>query len=251
MPNMISITQGDCALEFTPEAGEKMCDTAMQQEGIPIESLEGLAYRDVSKLPYFEWKHIWDVILAILVLLVLAVPMLCLALLVFIDEPGNVIFTQYRVGRNGQLFKLYKFRTMKAKTPKYMATNEMHNPGKYITKVGRVLRKLSLDELPQLFNVLKGDMSLVGPRPLIPSEQEIHTMRSRYGVYTARPGVTGLAQINGRDLVSPAEKVRWDVKYLERFGLMQDLRILIRTVPKVFGCSDVVEGGNPVTPRKE
>lgn len=251
MPNMINVTQNECALELAPKTEENMRETAVQQGFISEESLKGLEYRDVSRLSYYEWKRVLDVILAILALLFLAVPMLCLAALVFIDEPGNVIFTQYRVGRNGQLFKLYKFRTMKAKTPKYMATNEMHDPGQYITKVGRVLRKLSLDELPQLINVIKGDMSLVGPRPLIPSEREIHTMRNDYGVYTARPGVTGLAQINGRDLVSPAEKVRWDVKYLECFSLIQDLQILIQTVPKVFGCSDVVEGANPTDTEKE
>ena len=110
------------------------------------------------------------------------------------------------------------------------------DPDQYITRCGRFLRKTSLDEIPQLINVLKGDMSLVGPRPLISDEYEIHAMRMRFGVYSLRPGLTGLAQINGRDLVSPEEKVRWDVNYLERCSLWTDLKILLATVPKVFGC---------------
>ena len=99
-----------------------------------------------------------------------------------------------------------------------------------------------MDEIPQLVNVIKGDMSLIGPRPLIPSETPIHDMRTRFGVYTVRPGVTGLAQINGRDTVLPAAKVRYDVKYVEKFGLGMDLKIIFSTIPKVFAGSGVVEG---------
>lgn len=119
---------------------------------------------------------------------------------------------------------------------------ELENPDRYITRVGKFLRRFSLDEIPRLFNVLKGDMSLVGPRPLISDEYEIHAMRMRFGVYNIRPGVTGLAQINGRDLVQPEEKVRWDVKYLHEFGPRLDLKILLATLPKVFDGHDVVEG---------
>ena len=187
-------------------------------------------------------KRVLDFILSALGLAVLLVPLAITALVVYIDDPGNVFFCQKRVGRNGKLFKLYKFRTMKRDTPKYMATMDVDDPDKYITRVGRVLRKLSLDEIPQLINVLKGDMSLVGPRPLIPNEEEIHAMRERFGVYAVRPGVTGLAQINGRDTVSPAEKVRWDVRYVEHFGFWLDVKILFATVPKIFGGEGVVEG---------
>ena len=131
---------------------------------------------------------------------------------------------------------------MKRKTPKYLSTMEVADPDQFITRVGKFIRKTSLDELPQLINVLLGDMSLIGPRPLISDEHEIHDMRMRFGVYNVRPGITGLAQINGRDLVSPGEKVRWDVKYLENFGFRMDLKILLATVPKVFGRAGVVEG---------
>ena len=188
------------------------------------------------------FKRFFDIVLSGMALLFLIVPFLLIALAVFIDDPGKVFFRQYRVGRHGKRFKIYKFRSMKQSTPKYMSTAEVDDPNKYITRMGKILRKTSLDELPQLINIFKGDMSLVGPRPLISDEYEIHQMRSHFGVYELRPGVTGLAQINGRDTVDPAQKVRWDVKYLETFGLKTDLKILFATVPKVFGGEGVVEG---------
>ena len=187
-------------------------------------------------------KRILDVTIAALALLVAMVPMGVLILAIVIDDPGCPIFQQYRVGKGGKRFKFYKFRTMKMDTPKYLSTSEVEDPDQYITRLGRFLRKSSLDELPQLINVLKGDMSLIGPRPLISDEYEIHQMRTRFGVYALRPGVTGLAQINGRDKVSPADKVRWDVKYLETFSFKTDLKILLATVPKVFGGKDIEEG---------
>lgn len=204
--------------------------------------VEDLHRVDAPDRFYCGMKRVLDIVLSVLGLLVLLIPIVLIALVVWIDDPGKVFFSQKRVGRNGKLFRLYKFRTMKLDTPKYMATMDVHDPDKYITRVGHVLRKLSLDEIPQLFNVLRGDMSLVGPRPLIPDEEEIHTMRHRFGVYTVRPGVTGLAQINGRDLVTPAEKVHWDVRYVENFGFWLDVKILFATVPKIFGGEGVVEG---------
>ena len=135
---------------------------------------------------------------------------------------------------------------MKESTPKYLPTSEVKDPMQYITKLGRFLRKTSLDEIPQLINVLRGDMSLVGPRPLISDEYEIHQMRMRFGVYNVRPGLTGLAQVNGRDAVTPADKVRWDVKYMESFGFKMDMKILFTTVPNVLTRRGVVEGSNTV-----
>lgn len=209
---------------------------------ITEEQVQDLHRVDVSGRFYCVVKRVLDFALSALGLTALLIPLVLTALVVYIDDPGKVIFSQKRVGRNAKLFRLYKFRTMKMDTPKYMATSEVDDPDKYITRVGRVLRKLSLDEIPQLFNVLKGDMSLVGPRPLIPNEEEIHTMRDRFGVYSVRPGVTGLAQINGRDLVTPVEKVHWDVRYVEHFGFWIDVKILFATVPKIFGGEGVVEG---------
>ncbi|MBQ4600474.1 MAG: sugar transferase [Oscillospiraceae bacterium] len=209
---------------------------------ITEEQVSDLQRAQAPKGVYCAVKRILDVILSFCGLAVLLLPLALVALWVYIDDPGKVFFVHDRVGKGGRLFKLYKFRTMKMDTPKNMATMDVEDPDRYITRAGRILRKLSVDELPQLFNVLRGDMSLVGPRPLIPQEEDIHTMRHRFGVYAVRPGVTGLAQINGRDLVSPAEKVRYDVRYVEDFGFKLDAKILFATVPKLFGGEGVVEG---------
>ena len=191
---------------------------------------------------YWVFKRIMDIILALAALFIIAVPMLIVFLIAYIDDPGNVLFTQYRVGMGGRCFKLYKLRTMRRDTPKYMSTSEVDDPDRYITRIGRILRRLSIDELPQLINVLKGDMSIVGPRPLISAESQIHDLRMKYGVYKIRPGLTGLAQIHGRDMVAPADKVRWDVRYLEEFGFWTDVKIVLSTIPKVIGGNGVAEG---------
>lgn len=203
------------------------------------ETVQERKQMDVSGKFYYKVKRILDVFTAAICLVVFALPLLILALVIYIDDAGSVFFFQDRVGRNGKLFRLCKLRTMKKDAPAYLSTEEMKNPGQYVTKVGRILRKLSLDEIPQLFNVLKGDMSLIGPRPLIPQEKEIHELRTKAGVYTLRPGMTGLAQIHGRDHVSKEEKAGWDTEYLQRFGFLTDLSILLRTVPKVIDSEGV------------
>ena len=215
---------------------------------ISEEDIKGLSAVDISSRSYLIVKRILDVILSALGLLLLMVPFAVIAVCIYLDNPGKIIFSQYRVGLNGKRFKLFKFRTMKDDTPKYRSTQNLSESAQYITHCGAFLRKFSLDELPQLVNVLKGDMSLVGPRPLISDEYEIHERRMQFGVYQLRPGVTGLAQINGRDLVSAAEKVRWDVKYLETFGFWTDLKILLQTIPKIFGAVGVFEG--PSSPQQ-
>ena len=235
-------TEEKIEFEISEEVKEKMESADNLHELIEEDSLKDLSPVPMPGLGYRFVKRTMDILLSGFGILVLLLPLGIVALAVFIDDPGKVLFRQYRVGRDGKRFRLYKFRSMKLDTPKYMSTAEVDDPDKYITRVGKFLRKTSLDEIPQLFNVFKGDMSLVGPRPLISDEYEIHQMRSAFGVYQVRPGVTGLAQINGRDTVSPAEKVRWDVKYLEHFGLLMDLKILLATVPKVFGGQGVVEG---------
>ena len=131
---------------------------------------------------------------------------------------------------------------MKKSTPKYLATSEIDDPQQYFTRVGKLIRKLSLDEIPQLINVVKGDMSLVGPRPLISDEYEMHAMRMRFGVYNIRPGITGMAQVNGRDTVEPESKLRYDVRYLEKFGFWTDVKLLLITVPKVLRWEGFAEG---------
>lgn len=227
--------------EMVQEVEDKMRQAEDLHQIIPEDMVQNLQRTDVSTRFYCKIKRALDFLVAALGLLVLLVPMLIISLVIYLDDPGKVIFTQYRVGRNGKRFKLYKFRSMKESTPKYLATVELQDPQQHVTRAGRVMRKMSLDELPQLLNVLKGDMSLIGPRPLISDEYEMHAMRMRFGVYTVRPGITGLAQINGRDLVDPVEKIHLDVQYLQEFGFRTDGKILLATIPKVLRKEGVQE----------
>ena len=201
--------------------------------------LADLQYIDVSNRKYHTVKRILDIIISACALVVLIIPMLILLMCVYIDDPGKVIFAQNRVGKDGKLFKIYKIRTMRASAPGNLSAAEFRNAARFVTRMGGLLRKLSLDELPQLVNVLKGDMSIIGPRPLIAEESRIHELRMQYGVYQTRPGITGLAQINGRNNVSVSDKVRWEVKYLENYGFREDFGILFSTIPKILLGSDV------------
>lgn len=229
--------------EMSQEVQEKMRQAEDLHQMIPESEVQNLRRVDVSKRFYCNIKRFLDIAITAMGLMVLLVPMAIIALIIYLDDPGKVLFTQYRVGRNGKRFKLYKFRSMQMSTPKYLATAEMGDPQQYYTKVGKILRKLSLDELPQLFNVLKGDMSIVGPRPLISDEYEMHAMRMRFGVYTTRPGITGLAQINGRDAVGPVEKIHFDVQYLQNYGFKTDVKILLSTIPKVLRKEGIQDDG--------
>lgn len=244
MQDTLELCREEYSFDLPPEVVEKMQQSDSLHELIREENLRDLESTDVSRLSYCRLKRLIDVVCSAAGLALLAIPMALVAFSVYLESPGPVVFSQYRIGLHGKRFKLYKFRTMRTDAPKYRATMDLDNPDRYITRVGHFLRKYSLDEIPQLFNVLKGDMSLVGPRPLISDEYEIHAMRMRFGVYNIRPGVTGLAQINGRDLVTPEEKVRWDVRYLHEFGPAIDFKILLATLPKIADGHDVVEGAN-------
>ena len=201
--------------------------------------LQDLQYIDVSNRKYNTVKRILDIIISVAALLVLIIPMLILLMCVYIDDPGKAIFAQNRVGKDGKLFKIYKIRTMLVSAPGNLSAAEFRDADRFVTRMGTLLRKFSLDELPQLFNVLKGDMSIIGPRPLIAEENRIHELRMQYGVYQTRPGITGLAQINGRNNVSTSGKVRWEVRYLENYGFKQDFGILFCTIPKILLGTDV------------
>lgn len=233
----------DYAFEFTHEVFEKMQSAGELHVLIPEEKVRDLEYVDASVKFYYKVKRVLDVLISLAGLAVLLLPMGIIALVIYLDDPGTAVFSQYRVGLHGKRFKMYKFRTMKCQTPKYLATFELEDPNRYITKIGRLLRKTSLDEIPQLINVLKGDMSLIGPRPLISDEYEMHAMRTRFGVYNIRPGITGLAQVMGRDLMDAEEKIHWDVKYLKEFSFRADLKVLLTTVPRVLKQEGVNEGG--------
>lgn len=198
--------------------------------------------REFRSLCYRAVKRTADIAIALVGLAVAALPMMIIALAISADSKGCAIFKQKRVGRDGKLFNVYKFRTMQLDAPHETATCELKDPYKYITRAGAFLRRTSIDELPQLFNVLKGDMSIVGPRPLIAGEFEIHELRRRANVYSVKPGITGWAQINGRDTLSVEEKVSLDAEYVEKSSLLFDLSILFRTVTVVFRKDGYQEG---------
>lgn len=187
-----------------------------------------------KKTKYRIVKRILDAVFSFILIIFLLLPMTLIWIAVKLDTPGKGIFRQIRVGKDGRLFECLKFRTMYTSAPPCRPSSKFHDAQNYVTPVGRFLRRTSLDELPQLFNVLRGDMSLVGPRPLILAERHVHEGRKKHGVYGIRPGITGLSQISGRDNVSDDEKVLLDAKYLYEFGIMQDVKILAKTIGKVI-----------------
>ncbi len=188
-------------------------------------------------------KRFFDFLFSLLALIVLSPVILILYLLVLISSGRPVIFKQERVGYGNRLFTIYKFRTMKdgmrqTKTED-LTDEEVEND---ITFIGKILRKLSLDELPQLYNILKGDMSFVGPRPLIPQEEEIRELREKYNVYSVRPGITGWAQVNGRDFISDEQKAKLDREYVENHSIIMDIKIMFKTVWVVLAGKDIADG---------
>lgn len=195
-----------------------------------------------TKPVYTFLKRTFDICVSAAALAVMLPFFALVAIMIKLDSEGSVIFSQNRVGKNGNLFKVYKFRTMKVNAPHEMATSDLSDPYAHITRIGRFLRKTSIDELPQLLNVLKGDMSLVGPRPLIMGESDVHKLRMREGVYDVRPGVTGWAQVNGRDCVPAEEKVYFDKEYVIRRSIAFDMLIFAKTVSVVIGGQGYVEG---------
>jgi O-antigen biosynthesis protein WbqP len=177
-------------------------------------------------------KRAFDLVLAVLALVVLAVPIALAAVLVKLTSPGPALYWSDRVGRDNALFRMPKFRTMRLGTPA-VATHLLGNASAYLTPVGSFLRKTSLDELPQLWSILAGDMSFVGPRPALYNQDDLVALRTEAGVHRLLPGLTGWAQVNGRDELSIPDKVRLDVEYLERRSLGLDLKVLWLTVVKV------------------
>lgn len=175
-------------------------------------------------------KRGMDIFFSVALLFLLSLPMCAIALTVAFTSEGGAIFRQRRVGREGREFICYKFRTMYITAPRSCPKARFEDAYKYVTPVGRFLRRTSLDELPQLFNVLLGNMSLVGPRPLVAEEGEIHDLRRRCGVYRVRPGITGLAQISGRDALDDMEKARLDVRYARGVSFSTDARIVLGTL---------------------
>jgi O-antigen biosynthesis protein WbqP len=177
-------------------------------------------------------KRAFDIIVSAVGLVILAIPMLVIAAAVRATSPGPAIHWSKRVGRHDRLFLMPKFRTMRIDTPQ-VATHLLTDPNRWLTPIGSFLRRSSLDELPQIISVLAGHMSLVGPRPALFNQDDLIALRAQKGVNALRPGVTGWAQVNGRDELAIAEKVRMDEEYLIRRGLILDLRIILMTFTRV------------------
>lgn len=177
-------------------------------------------------------KRVIDVVTATFLLIILAIPMLLIALWIKLDSEGPVLFKQKRVGQYSRHFNIYKFRTMAVDTPN-IATNDL-DPTQFVTKCGRFLRRTSLDELPQLWNILKGDMAFIGPRPALYNQYELIAMRDKHDVHTVKPGLTGYAQVNGRDFISDELKVWFDRHYVSHRCLKLDFKIACKTVSNVL-----------------
>jgi len=178
-------------------------------------------------------KRIFDLILAIFATLILFIPMLLVGLAVKVSSKGPVLYWSDRVGRHNRIFQMPKFRTMLIDTP-VVATHLLDNPNQFLTAIGSFLRRSSLDELPQLWSILTGNMSFVGPRPALFNQDDLVALRSRFGVDKIKPGLTGWAQINGRDELPIPEKVALDVEYMKRQSFWFDLKILVLTFQKVL-----------------
>lgn len=201
---------------------------------------------------YLVVRSVIDRILAGIALVILSPLFLVVSIAQKISAPDEpVFFVQKRVGKNAHCFNIIKFRTMKSSAPKNVATGDLADPQIYISRLGRFLRDTSIDELPQLVNVVNGDMSLIGPRPLVYTEREIRFLRRWYGVYQVTPGITGWAQVNGRDTVDIYDKVYYDREYVQNVSLKFDLKVIWKSVLVVLGRKGVVDGKVDPEFRKE
>ncbi|QDC41228.1 sugar transferase [Candidatus Methylopumilus universalis] len=183
-------------------------------------------------------KRIFDIFLLILIFPILMVPIVMISLFLLLFSENSILYWSDRVGKNNIIFKMPKFRTMKSDAP-ILATHLFENPEIYLTSTGRFLRKTSLDELPQLINIFKGEMSFVGPRPALFNQQDLISLRSMYKIHQLLPGLTGWAQVNGRDELSISDKVLFDLEYLKKRSLFFDIKILILTLIRVTQNKDV------------
>jgi len=183
-------------------------------------------------------KRFFDIVLCLLLLLILTPPMIVIAIVIRLTSPGRAIYWSKRVGLNNQIFLMPKFRSMRIDTPQ-IATHLLSDPKEFLTPIGSFLRKSSLDELPQLFSVLKGDMSFVGPRPALFNQEDLIELRTQKNVHTLRPGITGWAQVNGRDELPIPKKVEFDAFYLNHQSISLDAQILLKTFVKVTRADGV------------
>lgn len=191
---------------------------------------------------YLGVKRVTDFVLSLIGLIILSPVFLIIIIAIKIDSKGPILFKQKRVGKNKKYFNILKFRTMKIDTPKDTPTHLLKNADSYITKVGKFLRKTSLDELPQIINILKGEMSIVGPRPALWNQDDLIAERDKYHANDVVPGLTGWAQVNGRDELAIPVKAKFDGEYVEKMSLGFDIKIFFKTIINVFKHDGVVEG---------
>lgn len=189
------------------------------------------------------FKRLLDIILSFLGLILLSWLYLIIIIAIKIDDPGPVIFSQDRIGIHKTIFKVHKFRSMKMSTPHDVPTHQLSNPDQYITKVGGFLRKTSLDELPQIWDIFIGKMSIVGPRPALWNQYDLIEERDKYGANDIKPGLTGWAQINGRDSIPIPLKARFDGEYVRKMSFFFDVKCFFLSIFKVVFRAGVVEGG--------
>ena len=197
------------------------------------------------------FKRFIDIALSGIGLIVLAVPMAIVAIMINLEDPGQVIFKQKRIGLHKKYFNLYKFRSMKMDTPHDMPTHMLKNPQQYILKVGVFIRKTSIDELPQLWNIFTGDMSIIGPRPALWNQDDLIAERDKYGANDIKPGLTGWAQINGRDELEIPVKAKLDGEYAEKMSFGMDVKCFFGTIKSVLKSDGVIEGGTGEMKKKE
>lgn len=191
---------------------------------------------------YLPFKRFFDIFLSLLTIIVFSLLYIILAILVKCSSKGPVFFKQERIGKNKKTFNILKFRTMRIDAPKDVPTHLLENPDLYMTKIGKFMRKTSLDEIPQVFNILAGQMSIVGPRPALWNQYDLIEERNRYHANEIRPGLSGWAQCNGRDTLQIPEKAKLDGEYVKRFNIWFDLKIIFKTAFQAFRGKDEVEG---------
>lgn len=195
-----------------------------------------------SKKIYLTIKRMIDICLSFIAIIVLLPFLVIFSIIIKIESKGPVLFKQKRIGKNKKEFIIYKFRTMRTDTPKDMPTHMLKNADSYITKFGAFMRKTSMDELPQIINILKGDMSIIGPRPALWNQDDLIVERDKYGANDIRPGLTGWAQVNGRDELPIPVKAKFDGEYIEKISFLFDLKIFFKTIINVFKHEGIVEG---------
>ena len=234
--------------EQNPMEGKRVRFVSDSDEAENADGVRGHleAYDDVTLKGSFYGsvvKRIIDVILSFFGLILLSPVFLVVSVWILIDDPGPIVFTQKRVGKNKQFFKLHKFRSMKMSTPHDKPTHMLENPEQYITKAGKFLRSHSLDELPQIWDIFIGNMSVVGPRPALWNQDLLTAERDKYRANDIKPGLTGWAQINGRDAIEIPDKAKLDGEYAKKLGFKMDLKCFFGTLGVFIGDKNVVEGG--------